>query len=565
MDQAQRPARSPQRRATCQRRGRDAALMGWLFYDPHAAAPWKPARPALSVRRGPVTMKTVSQAFLFNADADGISNYYGGDFEPPFLRALSAVDPKGFTRSTIMLGDVIVSALCTRVIAVSKEVKQSSHTEGYDMALYRTIIWDLADALANQWHTLDLETFPSILARKNVYCITAASLPVQFREGINARLCKTNGYLGSLEIDRGNPIQKRLLVDQLIDVAVIADGRVTMELSWEGLPETTFDGADKFAPHGEHRVPDGELDALKPPVPEPDAFSARGQVSIDRYNGKRRYTVHDRVLLALSRARPQSGEPVVYSFDAQPKGSTSVLEAELPEAKFVQYLLNPDHADGQGKAKFFRDELGIGATDWRYLAAQLYAGLQSAGLGKLRVKSWEDGYGASFNCVMPIRGLNSRTAMVETNWIVRPGLVPQLSTAFPAKRDEQAELGHDRLTIVPSTLTGDARWSALYEAAHTAGVVAATQCVPTPMKIVGGELIMEGAFGFAHICVPDARKGFARWIVRSGKGRTRPRSGAIIYASVRSQSYDRAVAYVEAFAAILELNGVGCSVEARLD
>src|SRR5581483_7195476 len=122
-----------------------------------------------------------------------------------------------------------------------------------------------------------------------------------------------------------------------------------------------------------------------------------------------------------------------------------------------------------------------------------------------------------------------------------------------------------KITIVSSTLTGDARWLALYEIAHSAGVIAAAECVPTPMKIIDGELIMEGACGSAHVRVPDVRKGFARWAVRSGKGRASFRSGAMINAGIYSQSYDRAVAFAEAFAAILELNGIRCSVEARLD
>src|SRR5581483_6486099 len=103
----------------------------------------------------------------------------------------------------------------------------------------------------------------------------------------------------------------------------------------------------------ERRVPYGDLDALKPPVTEPAVFSARGQLSADRYEGKRRYTAHDRVLLALSRAWPQSGEPAVFSFDALNRGGTGALEAELPEAKFVRYLLNPENPKNQGKAKFF--------------------------------------------------------------------------------------------------------------------------------------------------------------------------------------------------------------------
>src|SRR5215813_6286455 len=179
-------------------------------------------------------MAAVAQAFLFNADAEGVSSYYGGDFEPAFLRALSTVDPIGITKSTVFLGDVIVHSLCERVMAVSHEPRRSSSTVGQDADLYRLVIWDLADAFASQWHTLDLENFPVILGRRNVYCITMGCLPVQFREGIDAHLRGTNGYLGSVEIDVGNPIQKTLLLDQLIDLAVIADGCVTLELSWEG-------------------------------------------------------------------------------------------------------------------------------------------------------------------------------------------------------------------------------------------------------------------------------------------------------------------------------------------
>jgi len=451
-------------------------------------------------------MTTTAQAFLFNADAEGVSGYYGGDFEPPFLLALSAVDPSGAARSTVLLGDVIVSALCTRVAAVSREPSRFSRTEGHDMDLYRTIIWDLADALSGQWHTIDLEQFPLILGRRNVFCITAATLPVEFREGIDVRLSQTNGYLGSVEIDLGNPIQKQLLFDQLIDVAVIADGRVIMVLSWEGTPETTFAGAGQFKPNGELRVAEGELDALKPQIPHPLTYSARGQLSADRYRGKRRYTVHDRVLLALSRAWDQTRDGPPFSFVARSEDKAAVFEANLPEAKFVSYMLNPEHAEGHGKARFFRDELGIGAGDWRYLA-----------------------------------------------------------TAFPAKRDNQAQVSHEKIPIVPSTLTGDARWEAVYQAAHEAGVIAAKTCVPTPMKISGGELIMEGGCGYAHICIRDARKNFARWVVRSGKGNNHYRSGASVHASVASQSYDRAVAYAEAFATVLHLNGIECSVEARYD
>ena len=338
-----------------------------------------------------------------------------------------------------------------------------------------------------------------------------------------------------------------------------------MELSWEDTPETTFAGSGQFKPNGERRVRRGELDALKPSTPDPPTYSTRGQLSADRYHGKRRYTVHDRALLALSRAWDETRDGPSFSFAALPGDNAAVLEANLPEAKFVRYLLNPEHVEGRGKAKFFCDELGIGAGDWRYLAAQFYAGLKKADLNKIEVKAWEDGYGASFNCVVPVIGLNGRMAMVETNWILKPGLLPQLATAFPAKRDNQAQVNHEQIPTVSSKLTGDARWEAVYQGAREAGVMAAQACVPTPMKISGGELIMEGGCGYAHIRIPDARKGFARWTVRSGKGSNHYRSGASIHACVASQSYDRAMAYAEAFATVLHLNGIECSVEARYD
>jgi hypothetical protein len=147
---------------------------------------------------------------------------------------------------------------------------------------------------------------------------------------------------------------------------------------------------------------------------------------------------------------------------------------------------------------------------------------------------------------MPVLGLNGRVAKVETNWILKPGLLPQLSTAYPAERDDDADVDYERIAIVPPTLSGDAKWEALYAVAHK-GSLAAEKCVPTPMKIVGGEVIMEGACGSAYIRVPDARKGFARWVIRSGRGYNHHRSGASIYARVNSQSVDRAAAYAQAF------------------
>lgn len=504
-----------------------------------------------------------THAFLFNADEARNPTSYGISLDSAFLSALSASDPGGKTHSCVMRGDILLGPLCEKVTAVSREPKRSSHTVSHDGALYRTIIWDLADALESQWGTLDLHAFPLILGRHRVYCVTVAHLAAALRVAIDNRLRTSAGYLGAVEVDIGNPIQKSLFVDFLIPDAVITNGTVVLELSLEGYEETDFNGASQFLPNGTTRVPEGELISLHSPLPS-RPLSNHGRISEERYDGKRSFTVYDRVLTALSRLRSKLEEPATFSFN-QSEASGAILEADLPENKFVQYLLNPDHKDGTGKAKFFKEELGIEADDWRYLAAQFHEGLRTTDFTKLKVKEWDGGFGASFNCVLPVVGRNNRVAMIETNWIAKPGVLPQLSTAFPAAPKSNVDLEQDRSKILPVPLLGDARWEALYALADENGGAAASMCVPTPVRRVGSRVEMEGAIGAALVRVPDARKEFARWLVRSGKGSRHPLSGAFIYVMWRTRSHDRAVAYAKAFAEILALNGVKCSVQSCLD
>ena len=48
----------------------------------------------------------------------------------------------------------------------------------------------------------------------------------------------------------------------------------------------------------------------------------------------------------------------------------AVSEAEVPEAKIVLYLLNPEHRAGKGKARFFSGH-GFAPEQWRVLAEAL--------------------------------------------------------------------------------------------------------------------------------------------------------------------------------------------------
>ena len=85
------------------------------------------------------------------------------------------------------------------------------------------------------------------------------------------------------------------------------------------------------------------------------------------------------------------------------------------------------------------------------------------------------------------------------------------------------------------------------------------------MEVEGYPVVMEGMCGGAYVRVPDARSGFARWAIRTGKGTKDHKSGTLLSADADSQSADRAAAYARAFATVLRQNGVSCDVEEYID
>lgn len=159
----------------------------------------------------------------------------------------------------------------------------------------------------------------------------------------------------------------------------------------------------------------------------------------------------------------------------------------MQSRKLAGYLLNRDHAKGRSKAKFFERELGITSPDSDFLQSQLIDALRAAPLIDVRL----DGHGIRFGALLPVKGRNGRTATIETAWIVRSGERASLVTAFPGVKDDDLELQAQSPALVPETLQGTARWQAIFDLASDVGKQAAAHCVPTPMKIAGGELIME--------------------------------------------------------------------------
>ena len=182
----------------------------------------------------------------------------------------------------------------------------------------------------------------------------------------------------------------------------------------------------------------------------------------------------------------------------------------------------------------------------------------------LDLKSWGKGYGAKFVAYIRIVGRNGETRTVKTAWMMEPGKRPHLSTAHPDSSAANPVTPGPPPILAPQ-MSGDGRWAALYDLAFDAGEGAQASAIPTPMKVEGYPLILDGKCGWAGVTVKDARTGFARWLIKSGHGHRHYRGGACLTYMHTSQSYDRAKAFAMAFARVLIWNGVPATVDARYD
>lgn len=108
-------------------------------------------------------------------------------------------------------------------------------------------------------------------------------------------------------------------------------------------------------------------------------------------------------------------------------------EAEVPEAKIVLYLLNPNHRDGGGKARFF---LARGFT------VELWEELANA----LRRHAIEYEVKRQINSPLGLRfvieGLMSMpdetVALVRSVWFIESGeQIPRFVTAYPLRQRKQ--------------------------------------------------------------------------------------------------------------------------------
>jgi hypothetical protein len=504
-------------------------------------------------------------AFLFDEDVAPIAPSGGDNVVAGVLATVLKDLPAASFR--LHRGSMLLHDRAYRATAAEQGVLKAgrlthSTTYSFDKGLFRVVLHDLSESIRNgSWTTLDLASLPAFLGRSNVHVISIGPVPEAVAVAVDAGLRKPGGYQGALAIDPAEPLQSDLFWSSLFYELCLADGTLTMVLGaiddpydltdldgwWQGLPVAVVRWRS-----------DGDADPPDLPETRP---SSRAKASAKRIAVKSAPSPTERVIQALGRASPST---IPIKVELLPLAPAAIIAPE----KLMEYSLNLDHPKGGSKAQAFRDVLGIERDDWRWLADQIWSGVLTAPVAKVRVEQFAADppvRGVKYHVDLAIVGRNGVVKAVRTAWIVSPGAPPRLTTAYIEGRIDTGTLTPPRPpALADSQLRGDALWAAIFELADRRGNEAANAAVPAPMWVEGTGY-SEGEVGGAIITVPDARRGLARWLIKTGRGRRGHRGGAEFGGFRGSQSKARNEAYARACARVLELNGLGCTVRPYLD
>lgn len=500
-------------------------------------------------------------SFLIRADHPQLRPFDGEDIlRELFANFLQDEDARRATLD-ILVGSVLPQVFTYRAVGAEHKVMRaggiSSGTREHDDKDFRIAVTrEFAIGAGGLWATTVADDLTIALLKEPVYCITLSDVPESTRKFVDGRLRRHLWYLGALEVDLGNPIVRRLCIETLVHDSRYDDGSIVLK---KDLPEDDVFDWTEGLPFT--RVTSGWLD--RPRFPE-RPLSAAGEGASHLLRTRSVTTHLERVVEALARTRtgqevkPRPGAlgefSVVFSpddFNAPPADMT----------KLVKYSLNTAHETGRHKALLFSQLLAIEVEDWKFLAEQLIGGLRDALPEDVRCSA----YGVQYQTDTPVLGKNGQCKIVRAGWIVDATGAPRLTTAYIPKDAATAAIPGATALVVKGE--GDPRWRALYGLAAATGTKAATNWVPTPLILTDGyQTYVEdgGACGTAWIRLKDGRSSFAKWLRAQKLAAQASRKGIVIGADVGSQSLERAEQYCQAFARVLRLNGVDCSVETRL-
>lgn len=131
-----------------------------------------------------------------------------------------------------------------------------------------------------------------------------------------------------------------------------------------------------------------------------------------------------------------------------------------------------------------------------------------------------------------------------------------------------------------SKMTADERNGAIYQEAHQAGLDALNAATATPMvatervdpmddtsPVKEVWVVPQGVCGFAWVRVVPGTSSFARYLRKTGLGRTSVDGWGGVRVSVREgkQSLELKEAYAGAFARVLRSHGIDAYAESRMD
>jgi hypothetical protein len=105
-------------------------------------------------------------------------------------------------------------------------------------------------------------------------------------------------------------------------------------------------------------------------------------------------------------------------------------EAEVPQAKIVLYLLNPEHRAGRSKARFFSGH-GYAAERWEELAEALRTHGRENGIAKQETTP----LGVRLVVEGPLTLRDGVVAEIRSVWFIESGeRVARLATAYPLQQ-----------------------------------------------------------------------------------------------------------------------------------
>jgi len=431
-----------------------------------------------------------------------------------------------------------------------------------DPELLRLLLWELCDSVAEGWSTTSAEDLPMELGGHNVWVLSFYPLSRNDAQALDEAARRRAGYFGALELDLGSALHRDLLWESLIYNLYYDRGSLLHVQGWD-LGEERYNlnqGGEWWESLGfghvgwhEDRV-DRSPEPADPPL---HPVSPRGRLTAERLASRKRPTHLLRVIEGLREESSERSAPLTFSA-VLPDASHVLINPD----KLTGYVLSPSHEDGKNKAHLFKELLGIVSSDWRFLDAQLRRGLLDAPAHRVCTDSW----GVKYHVDLAVVGRNDVVKAVRTAWIVETGAYPRLTTAYLAPTDvDLATLPTPwKPPVMDLTPVNDEGWRKLFDLADGLARESAAKIVPTPM-FVQGRGYPEGLIGGAIITLRDARRGFARWLIATGRATRDYRGGAEFASECPGQSADRAAAYADTFALVLRLNGVDCAVRRYLD